>query len=187
MGEATMSKSEMARLEHQCNKLMVYGILKRGFDLDLTKRGCKLLGECQLSGANLYGLGYKDATGSWTGVGLRLVEDPNRVAQGELFEIPERGAYSKDGFMSYSDTWRWLDSIEQNGHCYTRKIVEIKPTGQCFNCALDGYTNDDEYGGGCYCPEGPCCSKCHESVKAWVYEHTFPGYKYVNLIENGRF
>jgi gamma-glutamylcyclotransferase (GGCT)/AIG2-like uncharacterized protein YtfP len=158
------SKSEVARLEHQCNKLMVYGILKRGFALDLTKRGCKFLGEAQLPGANLYGMGYKDATRTWTGVGLRLVEDPNRVAYGELFEMPESPEVEHG-----SRLWHWLDSIEQNGHCYTRKIVAVKlPI--------------------------VCCNECDEVVKhetehAWVYEHTFPGCKYDehNLIENGRF
>ena len=123
------------------NRLFVYGILRRGFELDLTnpEYGCKFLGEAQINGANLYRIG--------SGVGLRLVEDPKRWAHGELFEIPHK-------------LWRWLDQIEQNGYCYTRKIVKVEHINTL------GYPED---------------------IDAWIYEHTFPGFEYKNLIESGKY
>jgi gamma-glutamylcyclotransferase (GGCT)/AIG2-like uncharacterized protein YtfP len=141
------------------NKLMVYGILKRGYELDLERRGCKFLGECLLQGANLYGIGYLwPGDGGFAGVGLRLVEDPNRVAHGELFEIPEH-------------LWKWLDHIEQNGFCYTRKLVKVDMETARGKTRLESER------------------LLLEPVECWVYEHTYPGMKYTdaNLIENGRF
>lgn len=35
-------------------------------------------------------------------------------------------------------------------------------SGFCTVCTPCGYTNDDEYGDGCRCPEGKCCGRCHE-------------------------
>ena len=35
---------------------------------------------------------------------------------------------------------------------------------KCSFCLPNGYTNDDEYGNDCACPEGPCCGKCAESA-----------------------
>jgi len=83
------------------NKLFVYGILKRGFQLDLEKKGCKFLGEAVLPGANLYHLG--------SGVGMKVADDGG--AYGEVFEIPP-------------NLWPWLDSIEGHPHNYRRVIVE---------------------------------------------------------------
>lgn len=85
-----------------CNKLFVYGILKRGFQLDLTKEGATFVGEATLQPANLYAIGG--------GVGLRI-EDEGK-AYGEVFEIPET-------------MWRWLDRIENNPYTYMRQLVEV--------------------------------------------------------------
>lgn len=115
------STSELRRLSVQCDKLFVYGILKRGYQLDLTEENAKFLGEAQLHSANLYRFG--------NGVGLRFVEDPNRVAQGEVFEIRP-------------SMWPWLDQIEANGFAYTRKIVWV----YCPNaCAEKDLVHDDGY------------------------------------------
>lgn len=84
------------------NLLLVYGILKRGKGLDLTREGCKFLGEATLQDANLYHIGG--------GVGLKLNEEGQ--IHGEVFEIPDR-------------LWRWLDEIEGNGFVYTRKVVMV--------------------------------------------------------------
>jgi|SRR6267378_234468 len=83
--------------------LFVYGILKRGFILDLTRRA-EFIGEAMLPSAILYKIG--------SGVGLRFIEDNNRKVYGEVFKIPSR-------------LWEWLDDIESNGVAYTRKIVEV--------------------------------------------------------------
>lgn len=155
------------------NKLMVYGILKRGFALDLTKHGCKFLGECQLVGANLYGREFRDATGSWTGVGLRFDDDPEGVAYGELFEIPDRVEHP-EGKRGWS-VWDWLDSIEQNGYCYTRKIVRVEMWPEKRHKLESGLV---------------ATMDALERIQyAWVYEHTYPGCKYdkSNLIEGGKF
>src|SRR5260370_42631174 len=107
------------------NKLFVYGILKRGFQLDLTKRGCKFIGEAQIQGANLYGIGHKWDGENWSGVGLRFlglpVEDPIRVVHGEIFEIPDGPLeFPNEGDRQWYEErhrnlWDWLDGIDQNG------------------------------------------------------------------------
>jgi gamma-glutamylcyclotransferase (GGCT)/AIG2-like uncharacterized protein YtfP len=86
----------------QPNKLFVYGILKRGFSLDLTREGAKFLGEATLQHANIYKIGE--------GVGL-LLEDEGKV-YGEVFEIPER-------------LWRWLDNIEGHPYTYMRQQIQV--------------------------------------------------------------
>ena len=83
------------------NKLFCYGILKRGFSLDLSREGAKFLGEATLQPANLYRIGQ--------GVGLRI-EDEGKV-YGEVFEIPPV-------------MWKWLDRIENHPHTYQRQLVE---------------------------------------------------------------
>jgi len=83
------------------NKLFVYGILKRGFSLDLEREGAKFLGEATLQPANLYHVGG--------GVGLRI-EDEGKV-YGEVFEIPPT-------------MWRWLDGIEGHPYTYMRQQVQ---------------------------------------------------------------
>lgn len=128
--------------EHQCtNIIFVYGILKRGFDLDLEENGGRFICPATLPGAVLHSIG--------SGVGLRFSEDPLEVVPwGELFLVPGR------------NTWRWLDTIESNGFCYTRKVVNVFPHA---------------------IPQLP--------PRAWVYEHTFPGfdYTYCPVIEGGKF
>lgn len=146
------------------NKLFVYGILKRGYELDLAKQGAKFLGEAEIPNATLYGIGHRFYTERnkqyYSGVGLRLDEGPNGVAlgaKGELWEIPDH-------------LWKWLDQIEQNGFCYTRKIVSvIVPTRKNWTNGFIGY--DMEY----------------PQVDAWTYEHTYPGFNYDNPIESGTF
>lgn len=126
----------MPPVDPECHLLFVYGILKRGFALDLSERGCPFIGKAQFDGAILYRIGQ--------GVGLRFAA-LERSAYGEVFEIPRH-------------LWKWLDGIEQNGFAYTRKIVQV-------------YVDNHEAGRGW--------------MKAWVYEHTFPGMKYDRPIENG--
>lgn len=89
------------------NLLFVYGILKRGFELDLRHYGATFVGESEITGASLYGI--------HDGVGLRLNDDPEEVAHGEIFTIPD-------------ELWGWLDTIETNGHVYERKEVLARST-----------------------------------------------------------
>jgi gamma-glutamylcyclotransferase (GGCT)/AIG2-like uncharacterized protein YtfP len=91
-------------------KLMTYGILKRGLELDLTNYDAEFLGECYIEGASLFGIGPIGG-GKFRGVGLRLTRD-KEIAYGELWDIPD-------------ELWDWLDGIEQNGRVYTRKIVPV--------------------------------------------------------------
>ena len=140
------------------NKLFVYGILKRGYELDLEGYGAKFISEAYIPGAILYGIGNRWAHEGhphdgrqWSGVGLALNVGPSSgVAHGELWEIP-------------SNLWGWLDSIEQNGYCYTRKIVPV-------HYEIDNGQGEDVL-----------------VVNAWVYEYTYPGFNYANPIEGGRF
>ena len=117
--------------------LLVYGILKRGFALDLAHHGAKFISNAVLPNAQLYWIGDR------AGVGLRF-EDTKIPARGEVWEIPDR-------------LWRWLDGIEQNGFCYTRKVVTTK------------------------------CIQIDEDVQAWVYEHTFPAMRYTDPIPMNEF
>ena len=144
------------------NKLFVYGILKCGYELDLRQSFCKFLGKAQLPGADLYGIGPKWVANEFNGpkgseyfhgVGLKFTDDLKRIVYGELFEIPE-------------GLWPWLDSIEQNGRVYTRKIVQ-----PCLSVVL---------------PDDPDAMAI-EMLNAWVYEYTFPGLKEENIIEGGVF
>jgi gamma-glutamylcyclotransferase (GGCT)/AIG2-like uncharacterized protein YtfP len=98
-----LSLSQDKRMRAQCNKLFVYGILKRGFALDLEREGCKFLGEATLQPANIYRIGE--------GVGL-LIENEGKV-YGEVFEIPNR-------------LWHWLDRIEGHPYTYMRQIVQVR-------------------------------------------------------------
>lgn len=97
------------------NRLYTYGILKRGYALDLKGYGGKFLGEAYIEDATLYGIGrlvgVQDDLPQYSGVGLRL--DGLNTAYGELWEIPE-------------DLWDWLDMIEQNGWCYERLLVPVR-------------------------------------------------------------
>lgn len=140
------------------NKLFVYGLLKRGYDLDLENYGGKFIGEAHIKGATLYGIGRRNGGrefGRWEevkhefcGVGLRLSREGEfTVAHGELWGVP-------------STLWNWLDGIEQNGFMYTRKIVEVSVKDEEGH--LDG-------------------------VHAWVYEHTYPDFKYEHPLLNGVF
>lgn len=81
------------------DNLFCYGILKRGFALDLTQHGGKFVSEARIDGARLYAIGG--------GVGLRFSDCYWHEAHGELFEIDPA-------------LWKWLDGIESNGFCYTR-------------------------------------------------------------------
>lgn len=98
------------RLE-SISRLFVYGILKRGFPLDLKQYGGTFVSKAHLAGAQLYHIGG--------GVGLRKVDDDHTIAHGELWEIP-------------NTLWRWLDDIEQNGFCYTREkmVVMTQPKNE---------------------------------------------------------
>jgi gamma-glutamylcyclotransferase (GGCT)/AIG2-like uncharacterized protein YtfP len=132
------------------NKLAVYGILKKGYELDLDNYGAKFIGEGHIQGATLFGIGPM-GSGKFHGVGLRLTDDKS-VAHIELWEIPD-------------SLWDWLDGIEGNGFCYTRKIVEVKLNRS---------------------PE-VIAAGCVGSTDAWVYEHCYKDFKYTDKIESGRF
>jgi gamma-glutamylcyclotransferase (GGCT)/AIG2-like uncharacterized protein YtfP len=190
----------------QLNKLFIYGILKRGYELDLAQMGGKFIGEARIEGATLYGIGrlvgVQPDLPQYRGVGLRLEKDP----RGGILECGH--AYSQHSYLGndYSlcddcekedlnkgyqedigicyckepkvnvahgelwdvtGLWDWLDGIEANGFTYTRKIVDVK---------LATY------------PAGaPYDSDAYVTVRAWVYEHTYPGFKYENPIPEGRF
>jgi gamma-glutamylcyclotransferase (GGCT)/AIG2-like uncharacterized protein YtfP len=101
------------------NYLAVYGILKRGFPLDLTHYGGRFVETGRIKGANLYSIGREQK-----GVGLRFTDDPLCEVHVEVFKIVE------------DETWEWLDEIESNGYSYTRKIIRVNPTD------LDGYGKD---------------------------------------------
>lgn len=141
------------------NRLFCYGILKRGYELDLTNYGVngsktKFIGEASIKGATLYGIGHHFGLDrDFSGVGLAF-KDPDGVAYGEIFEIP-------------SGLWNWLDTIEQNGFCYTRKIV------QCELVNMPAYAMYD--------------TDAERVVNAWVYEYVFPGFDYSHPIEGGKF
>lgn len=141
------------------NKLFVYGILKRGYELDLSNHGARFLGEAHIPGAVLYGIGRvfrerdEDQRRPWRGVGLGLDKDPNGVAHGELWDV--------------TGLWGWLDDIEQNGFCYTRKIVPVR-----LNTLPAG---------------APYDSEAYKTVQAYVYEYTYPNFDYANPIEGGKF
>lgn len=87
------------------SRIFVYGILKRGFPLDLKQYGGKFLGKARIAGTQLYHIGG--------GVGLRKTADLATKAVGELWEVP-------------NSLWHWLDDIEQNGFCYTREKFAIE-------------------------------------------------------------
>lgn len=93
--------------DRNVNKLFCYGILKKGFALDLEHEGAKFLGEATLQPANIYRIGG--------GVGL-AIEDRGKV-HGEVFEIPE-------GF------WKWLDRIEGHPYTYQRQVFEVSLNGE---------------------------------------------------------
>jgi len=125
------------------NFLFVYGILKRGKSADLSLYGAKFVGEAQLDGAQLYHIGQ--------GVGLRLNQQDNGnyqdlgsivAAHGEVWEIPD-------------ELWNWLDKIERNGFCYTRKIVDV---------FLENVN-------------------CDPTLTVWTYEHTYPDFVYDKPVE----
>jgi gamma-glutamylcyclotransferase (GGCT)/AIG2-like uncharacterized protein YtfP len=96
----------------ESNLLFVYGILKRGFGADLSlEEETFFLDTARLPGARLYGIGG--------GVGLRFVDEDiphEAMAQGELFKIGS------------PKVWEYLDYLESNGFCYTRKVVEVIST-----------------------------------------------------------
>jgi len=143
------------------NKLFVYGILKRGYELDLSDHKATFLGDAHIDGAVLYGIGHiwrheshPNEGRQYHGVGLKLDVGPLEVAYGELWDIP-------------NTLWDWLDSIEQNGYVYTRKVVPVKL---------------QEYPAG-----APYDSEVYKTVDAWTYEHCYPDFSYDNKIEGGKF
>lgn len=133
---------------NESDYLFVYGILKRGFELDLSSKA-EFIGEACLLGAKLYRIS--------NGVGLRftdnLLEDE---VYGEVFKIPQ-------------GLWKWLDFIEANGFAYTRKIGDV----HLLRVLSDDLDRAEEL--------------LLEPIKAYVYEHTFPGMHYDRPIDNGRF
>lgn len=161
---------EKLRRKVEPNKLFVYGILKRGYELDLSNTGGKFLGEASIQGAVLYGIGWipeglrnQILARKFHGVGLKLDVDSTKVAHGELWEIPNR-------------LWKWLDDIERNGFCYTRKVVQV----------LQVLVSKDKQEAGDY------VDISNHAVgmlmtNAWVYEYTHPNFRAENPIEGGVF
>jgi len=108
------------------NLLSVYGLLKRGFVLDLNRYGAKFIGEGIIVNARLYQIGQ--------GVGLRFGKDPLEVGDGCRFHSsPNIQPAHAEVFEIPNKLWEWLDEIESNGFAYTRKIAPVM---------LD---HDDEY------------------------------------------
>jgi len=89
------------------NLLTVYGILKRGYSLDLEREGCKFLGTVQVPNTNLYSIGE----------GVGLLREDGGLSFGELFEVPER-------------LWRWLDGIEGHPYTYRRELITVWLEGE---------------------------------------------------------
>ena len=146
------------------NKIFVYGILKRGYELDLEQFGAKFLGEASIPGATLYGIGrryqhegHPNDGREFSGVGLKLAGSPLTTAYGELWEIPD-------------NLWNFLDDIEQNGQVYERKIVPI---------VMNVPVPEDEI--------VPAGTYCKAYTNAWVYEHCFKNFHYKDIIVSGRF
>lgn len=100
-----MIEKEAVAPEVVPNLLFVYGILKVGQCADLRDYGQKHIGPASLPGANLYRIGG--------GVGLRLTDNQDDVAHGDVFEIIDNSLWH-----------RFLDRIESNGYVYTRKVVK---------------------------------------------------------------
>lgn len=76
----------------KCDRLFVYGILRRGYAADLSQMGAEFVSEATLKNSQLYWLGNR------AGVGLRF--EPTKIpAQGEIWQIPD-------------DLWEYLDLIE---------------------------------------------------------------------------
>lgn len=117
------------------NKLAVYGILKRGFELDLRYFGGTFIGAGTVKGATLYHIG--------SGVGLRF-DDPSKVAHVEVFDIGKERLPGSENLYRYykaSEVWRWLDSIENNGRTYTRKVVPVTLSdGSVIDCWIYEHT-----------------------------------------------
>jgi gamma-glutamylcyclotransferase (GGCT)/AIG2-like uncharacterized protein YtfP len=92
----------------ESNLLFVYGILKRGFGADLEEQiDATFISEATIANAQLYGIGG--------GVGLRF-EATDSPANGEVFQIQS------------PKVWEYLDYLESNGFCYTRKVVDVIST-----------------------------------------------------------
>jgi len=91
---------------HETTKLFVYGILKKGFALDLTQRGVPFFHTAHLPEASLYRI--------HSGVGMKLDRDPLREGvYGEIFELE-----------NHAHLWDWLDRIEGVAHgVYERKLM----------------------------------------------------------------
>ncbi len=84
------------------NLLFVYGILKRGFELDLRRYDAEFIGPATLNEAKIHQIG--------SGVGLTLSPNVQDVVHGEIFRIPD-------------DLWGWLDRIEGHPFNYKREIA----------------------------------------------------------------
>ncbi len=90
--------------EEVSDYLFCYGILKRGFELDLRRYDAKFIDSAIIDYAKIYQIG--------SGVGLTLSQDGDDVVYGELFKIPY-------------DLWTWLDRIEGHPYNYKREIKSI--------------------------------------------------------------
>jgi gamma-glutamylcyclotransferase (GGCT)/AIG2-like uncharacterized protein YtfP len=105
------------------DKFFAYGILKRGFELDLSQYGGKFVSTASVRGT-LYHIS--------SGVGLRLGGD--KIAHGELWEIPRT-------------LWGWLDKIEGvEYNVYARRLVQlIDGESSAYLYEHMGFTGDGPY------------------------------------------
>jgi gamma-glutamylcyclotransferase (GGCT)/AIG2-like uncharacterized protein YtfP len=86
------------------SKIFVYGILRKGFSLDLSNYGGMYVKDAEIKNAQLYWIGNR------MGVGLRF-EFSKKPAQGEVWMIP-------------NSLWSWLDEIEGvKRQVYTRRTA----------------------------------------------------------------
>jgi len=110
-------------IEEKCDLLFVYGILKRGFSLDLRNYDAQFIDKAEFPGAKIYRIG--------SGVGLSLSKDITDIVYGEVFRIPH-------------SLWGWLDDIEGHPYNYKREIQHIYCPKACKSKDLvymDGYIN----------------------------------------------
>ncbi len=95
----------------ESNRLFCYGILKRGFELDLRRYGAEFIDSSKMYYAKIYQIG--------SGVGLTMSDEGTDVVHGELFRIPD-------------DLWGWLDRIEGHPYNYKREVKDVSDACQAW-------------------------------------------------------
>jgi gamma-glutamylcyclotransferase (GGCT)/AIG2-like uncharacterized protein YtfP len=80
---------------------------------------------------------------------------------GLRFDKDPRQISHGEVFLIPTRLWPWLDMLEDNGRCYTRVQTDVN------------LFHEEE--------------KSVTVIKAWVYEHTYPGMAYCAPIPGGRY